>query len=77
MTYETLIETIREIVNNELIYKKGLTLEYSLDDEFHKKLDEHFHYQTNGGNSNDFEHTDEFEVEIGGIIIKFIKNEKE
>jgi len=77
MKYETLIETIREIANNELIHKKGLTLVYSLDEEFHRKLDEHFHYQTNDSNIDDFESTDEFEVEIAGIIIKFIKNEKE
>ena len=74
MTYDILVETIREVLDNDLIYKEGLTLEYRLDEIFHKQLDEHFHYQTNS--NYDFEHTDDFEVEIGGIIVKFIKNEK-
>lgn len=77
MKYETLIETIREIVNNELIHKEGLTLIYELDEKFHKNLNLHFHLQTQGDNTDDFENTDEFEVEIGGILIKFVKNEKD
>jgi hypothetical protein len=78
MNYNILIETISEIVNNDSIYKKGLTLVYAVDEHLHKRLDEHFHYKTKAEEDNDndeFEHTDDFEVEIGGIIIKFIKNE--
>jgi hypothetical protein len=77
MNYNKLIETMSEIVNNDLIYKKGLTLVYEIDEHLHEKLDEHFHYKIKGDNVPNFKHTDDFEVEIGGIVIKFIKNEKE
>ena len=77
MDYEKLIETVREIANNDSIYKEGLTLTYALEEKYHEKLDEHFHYKTKANETEDFKHTNDFEVEIGGIIIKFIKNEKE
>lgn len=82
ITYDTIIKTVSEIVNNELIYKEGLTLVYSLDERTHRKLNEHFYYKTKPEGidpvkyDNDFEHTKEFEVNLGGIIIKFDINEK-
>jgi hypothetical protein len=72
MNYSELIETISEIVNNEKIQKIGLSLIYELDNDNHKKMDEHLFYKANP-NSADFVHRDIIEVEIGGIIIKFIK----
>jgi hypothetical protein len=75
MKYEILIQTISEIVNNELIYKKGLELVYKLDAKKHKKLSEHFFYKINGESNLEFEYTEEFEVEIGDILIKFIIDE--
>lgn len=72
MNYNELIETISEIVNNEKIYKNGLSLTYELDNENHKKMDEHLFYKANPS-SSDFIHRDIVEVEIGGILIKFIK----
>jgi hypothetical protein len=72
MNYSELIETISEIVNNEKIQKIGLSLIYELDNDNHKKMDEHLFYKANP-NSVDFVHRDIIEVEIGGIIIKFIK----
>ena len=77
MTYETLIQSVSEIVNNELIHKKGLELTYKLTPENHKKLSEHFFYKINKINKNDadYEYTEEFEVEMGGITIKFIIDE--
>jgi hypothetical protein len=77
MNYEKLIETISEMINNDLIYTDGLSLTYTLDKNTHKKLDEHFFYKTNANKNGDFEYLDEFEVEIGGITIKFIRDEKE
>jgi len=74
MTYETLIQSVSEIVNNDLIHKKGLELTYKLTPENHKKLSEHFFYKINESDA-DYEYTEEFEVEMGGIIIKFIINE--
>ena len=76
MRYDDLIQTISEIVNNDLINKNGLGLIYSLDEENHKNLSEHFFYKLNGDNNNIFEYTEEFEVEIGNMIIKFVINEK-
>ena len=72
MNYNELIETISEIVNNEKIHKGGLSLVYELDNENHRKMDEHLFYKANP-NDVDFIHRDIIEVEIGGIIIKFVK----
>jgi len=73
MTYEKLIETISLIVENEKIYKIGLTLTYQLNDFEHNKMNEIFFYKNNPYATN-FTTSDEFEVSIGGILIKFIKN---
>jgi len=77
MNYDILIKTISEMVNNDLIYKEGLSLTYNVDYRLHRRLDEHFYYKANGKKITNYEPTDEFEVEMGGIIIKFVKNEKE
>jgi hypothetical protein len=74
MDYNELIDTISEIVNNEKIYKKGLILTYELNEDNHKKMDEHLFYKANPNGSN-FEHKDIVEVEIGGILIKFLKKQ--
>jgi hypothetical protein len=72
MNYNELIETISEIVNNDKIHKLGLTLIYELDELNHKKMDEHLFYKSNP-DSNNFKHSEMFEVEIGGILVKFVK----
>lgn len=81
ITYDKIVETISEIVNNDLIYKKGLTLIYVLDENTHKKLDEHFYYKIKSGETekteDNFEHSKEFEVTLGGVLVKFKIDEKE
>ena len=72
MTYEKLIETISEIVENENIVKEGLSLVYELNEKKHKQMNEHLFYKSNPITTT-FKPTDEFEVELGGIVIKFIK----
>jgi hypothetical protein len=72
MTYETLIETISEIVNNEKINKNGLSLIYELPEPQHVKINQEIFYKMNPINTG-FEKSDIFEVEIAGILIKFIK----
>jgi hypothetical protein len=72
MNYNELIESVSEIVNNDNIYKIGLTLVYELDALNHKKMDEHLFYKSNP-DSNNFKHIETFEVEIGGILVKFVK----
>jgi hypothetical protein len=72
MNYDKLIETVKVLVNDENVYKKGLTLVYSMDADRHKRLSEHFFYKITGGKNDKYEYTEEFEVEIAEIIIKFV-----
>lgn len=76
MTYDELINTISEIVNNKEIFKEGLTLTYELDEDNHKKMDEHLFYKANPEGS-DFEHKDTVFVNFGDIKVKFIKKDLE
>lgn len=71
MDYKKLIETISEIVENEKIEKKGLTLEYILEDTEHKKLQEHFFYANNSPLTQ-IRYNDVFEIEIGGILVRLV-----
>lgn len=71
MTYDKLIESISMMLENDKIEKKGLTLVYSLTEEEHLNLNLELYYKTN--QEDDFKPEDEFEVEIGGILIKFVK----
>jgi hypothetical protein len=73
MNYNELIETISTIVETKNIYKNGLTLLYKLDDKDHKSMNEAIYRKLNPF-GDDFTPTDEFEVFIGGILIKFVKN---
>jgi hypothetical protein len=72
MKYEELINTISIISENDMIYKKGLTLTYTLPEKKHKQMNSHLFYKSNLPDA-EFIPQDEFEVELGGIIIKFIK----
>jgi hypothetical protein len=72
MTYEKLIETISEIIDNEKIEKNGLNLVYSLYEEDYLSINK-FLYFKYGGSPDDYEETDEFEVTIAGILVKFLK----
>ncbi len=74
MSYEELIESVSLIIENEKIYKKGLTLTYELDEKNHKQMNEQLFYKSNPLSAI-FIKSDEFEVEIEGIIVKFIKNQ--
>jgi len=74
MNYDKLIETIKVIVNDEAVYTKGLTMVYSMDAKKHKKISEHFFYKLTGDSNNKYEYTEEFEIEIAGILIKFVIN---
>ena len=76
MTYEKLIETVSLILENDNIYKNGLTLTYSLTPKNHKAMNEILFYKSNPPSANPIL-TDEFEVEIEGILIKFVKKQEE
>tara|TARA_R110000851_G_scaffold277247_1_gene430371 strand:- start:568 stop:792 length:225 start_codon:yes stop_codon:yes gene_type:complete len=72
MNYETLIRSVSEIVSNDLIHKDSLTLVYALEANNHKKLSEHFYYKLKNTQTTDFEYTEEFDVQIADITIRFI-----
>lgn len=76
MTYEELIESVSRIVEDEKIYKNGLILTYELNDKNHLKMNEHLFYKSNPVTTQ-FTPSDIFEVELGGILVKFIKKANE
>lgn len=73
MNYEQLLETLSEIIDNDKINKNGLTMIYKLNHEEHINLSVDLYYKTN--QEDDFKPEDDFEVEIGGILIKFVKKD--
>jgi hypothetical protein len=72
MTYDELINTVSEIIENDNIIKNGLTLIYELPEKQHIKINQEIFYKMNPINTG-FQSNDIFEVEIAGILIKFIK----
>ena len=75
MKYTELINTLSEVIENEIIHKKGLTLLYELSEIEHKKLDEHLFYKTE--TSGDFKHREVIVINNGGVKIKIIKTNLE
>jgi len=73
MNYEELIETISNIVDNEKIYKNGLTLLYELEDKNHRQMNEQLFYSDKRNVNSKFVDSDEFELGIDGLLVKFIK----
>jgi hypothetical protein len=76
MNYDKLIETVKVLINDDNVYKKGLMLVYKMDVKKHKKLCEHFYYKLTGGQGDDYQYTEELEIEIADIIIKFVVDEE-
>lgn len=72
MTYDKIIETVSEIVNNDNIMTKGLTLIYELEPRLHKQVDEELYIRIHG-HLNNFEHQEIIEIEVSGTLVKFIK----
>ena len=72
MTYEDLINTVSEITNNPNIKKDGLSLTYELPENIHIRMNKELFYKMNQITTG-FAPSDIFEVEIGGLVIKFIK----
>ena len=72
MTYEKLIRTVSEIVDNPDIEKNGLVLVYELPEPIHNKMNEELFYKLKQGVI--FVPADVFEIEIEGILIRFKKD---
>lgn len=73
MKYNNVIETISSIIENDKIYKKNLTLVYKLTPEEHVDMNEYLFFLNEENKGKEFISVDEYEVEMGGILIKFIK----
>ena len=71
MTYDEIIATVSEIVQNQHILTKGLTLIYELDKVSHRQVDEELFIRMNG-NLDGFTHQDIIEIEVEGTLVKFI-----
>lgn len=69
MKYADIINIGTELLNNDGIPKKGLKIQYELDDITHEQLDRELYSITN--NNQDFIHNEIIEVNIGGIIFIF------
>jgi hypothetical protein len=70
MSYDELIKTISLMVENTEIKKNGLTMLYELPPDQHKEINETLFKKANPY-STKFEASDEFEVMLGGILVKF------
>jgi tRNA U34 5-carboxymethylaminomethyl modifying GTPase MnmE/TrmE len=71
MDYNKIIEIASEIVNNDKLYKKGLTLEYRLTEDEHKKLDEELFYKYNQA-STPFTHQEVIEFDTEDVLLRFV-----
>ena len=72
MDYNKLIETVSLIVETEKIYKRGLILFYELPEKELHNINEELFYKTNPYETT-FIPSDEFEVMLGGVLVKFKK----
>lgn len=73
MTYEQIIKSVSAIVENDDIEKKGLMLVYKLTPKNHKEINEFLFYKANPTADRCIP-TDEFEITLGGILVKFVKD---
>jgi len=73
MTYNDILTTINNIINDEQIINDGLTLVYELDSLRHRQLDEELYIKANNTNDmTNFNHQNVFEIEVDGLKVKFI-----
>lgn len=69
MKLEKVIEVASIIYNSEEIPKEGLKMIYKLSLDEHKELDKELYLKS--GNTSEYKHNDDIEVNIGGIVFKF------
>ena len=73
MTYQELIVTVSLIIENEKIHKRGLSLLFDLPEAELDLINEELYRKANPYGTS-FERADEFEVMLGGILVKFKKS---
>ena len=71
MTYEELIKSVSLIVENPEINKEGLIIVYELTEKNHKQMNEELFYKSNTTTKFVPNNGAEFEVMLGGILVKF------
>lgn len=74
MNFDSLILSVSAIFNNPDIITEGLTLIYTLPEKKHRQLHEEIYFKR-FGNEKQPELTDEYELTIGNILVKFIKEQ--
>jgi len=72
MNFNSLILSVSAMFNNPDILTDGLTLTYSLPEKKHRQLHEEIYFLRFGAEKQP-ELTEEFELAIGNIVLKFIK----
>lgn len=78
MRYEELEDTIRGVLGTNEIKKDGLIMVYELDEDIHRKLEEHIFFKNNPQAKNkDFVPVDDFEMDLGEFTILFVKKAPE
>lgn len=73
MQYDKLLSTLSAIVDNPDIEKRGLVLEYNLTSDAHRKMHEQLFYTLK--QYSELVYTDIFEVEVEGVLVRFVKND--
>ena len=72
MDYNKLLQTLSVILDNDKFYSKGLTLVYHLDETTHRLMNEDLYYRNHEG-VDGFIPSEEFEVTLDGVTVKFMK----
>ena len=73
MTYQELIETVSLIIENEKIKKRGLTLLFDLPIDELTNINKELFFKSHPYDTK-FEPSEEFEVMLGGVLVKFKKS---
>lgn len=75
ISFDSILEIASGINDIDVIDTSRLTIVYKLPTKIHYKLDEDLYYR--GENRDGFVHSDVIEVEINGILFKFITDDDE
>jgi hypothetical protein len=75
MKFEDLVKSVSEMHNNENIIIENLTLIYTLPEKNHRQMHEEIFYKNHSADQNPIL-ADEFEVDMGSITVRFIKQQE-
>lgn len=75
MKFEDLVKSVSEMHNNENIIIENLTLVYTLPEKKHRQVHEEIFYKNFSADQSPVL-ADEFEVDMGRITVKFIKQQE-